>query len=119
MTGTDRKGRDQRHQGGHGAKPGPGSQTFEQDLFRLYKDKRHHLDEALANSDSPTNLSWLINNSQFGNGNAPTRSRPRRPLARSTSKPPDPGGASFTEFTLNSTTKIDKRPTLPGTTPAR
>ena len=42
----------------------PGSQTFEQDLFRLYRDGTIALDEALANSDSPTNLSWLINNAQ-------------------------------------------------------
>ncbi|MCK6412307.1 MAG: PilT/PilU family type 4a pilus ATPase [Azonexus sp.] len=41
----------------------PGSQTFEQDLFRLYREGIVSLDEALANADSPTNLSWLINNS--------------------------------------------------------
>ena len=44
----------------------PGSQTFEQDLYRLYRDGIITLDEALANADSPTNLSWLINNSQIG-----------------------------------------------------
>lgn len=48
----------------------PGSQTFEQDLFRLYKQGTITLDEALANSDSPTNLSWLINNSEVGAGPA-------------------------------------------------
>ena len=42
----------------------PGSQTFEQDLFRLYKQGLVSLDEALSNADSPTNLSWLINNSK-------------------------------------------------------
>ena len=45
----------------------PGSQTFEQDLFRLYREGTVTLDEALANADSPTNLSWLINNSEIGN----------------------------------------------------
>lgn len=44
----------------------PGSQTFEQDLFRLYRENTITLDEALANADSPTNLSWLINNSDLG-----------------------------------------------------
>ena len=44
----------------------PGSQTFEQDLFRLYKKGTITLEEALATSDSPTNLSWLINNSETG-----------------------------------------------------
>ena len=43
----------------------PGSQTFEQDLFRLYREDIITLDEALANADSPTNLSWLINNSEI------------------------------------------------------
>ena len=43
----------------------PGSQTFEQDLFRLYRDGIITLDEALTNADSPTNLSWLINNSEI------------------------------------------------------
>ncbi|MEI7613417.1 MAG: PilT/PilU family type 4a pilus ATPase [Betaproteobacteria bacterium] len=42
----------------------PGSQTFEQDLFRLYREGTITLDEALGNADSPTNLSWLINNSE-------------------------------------------------------
>jgi twitching motility protein PilU len=40
----------------------PGSQTFEQDLYRLYQEKTIELEEALANADSPTNLHWLINN---------------------------------------------------------
>jgi len=44
----------------------PGSQTFEQDLFRLYRNGVITLQEALAASDSPTNLSWLINNSEQG-----------------------------------------------------
>jgi twitching motility protein PilU len=41
----------------------PGSQTFEQALFQLYSSGKISLDEAMVNSDSPTNLSWLINNS--------------------------------------------------------
>ena len=39
-----------------------GSQTFEQALFRLYKDGKISLQEALSNADSPTNLAWRINN---------------------------------------------------------
>jgi len=45
-----------------------GSQTFEQDLFRLYKEGTITLDEALANADSPTNLSWIINNTGLDDG---------------------------------------------------
>jgi twitching motility protein PilU len=39
----------------------PGSQTFEQALCRLYLDGVINYDEAMAGSDSPTNLAWLIN----------------------------------------------------------
>jgi twitching motility protein PilU len=46
----------------------PGSQTFEQALFTLYNNGQITLEEALANSDSPTNLHWLINNT----GKAPS-----------------------------------------------
>ena len=41
----------------------PGSQTFEQALCRLYLDSQISYDEAMAASDSPTNLAWLINQS--------------------------------------------------------
>ncbi|MEO8004826.1 MAG: PilT/PilU family type 4a pilus ATPase [Betaproteobacteria bacterium] len=40
----------------------PGSKTFEQALFELYMAGSISKDEALKNSDSATNLSWLINN---------------------------------------------------------
>jgi len=40
-----------------------GSQTFEQALYDLYLNGEITLDEAMTNSDSPTNLHWLINNS--------------------------------------------------------
>ena len=39
-----------------------GSKTFEQALFELYQQGVISKDEALTNSDSATNLSWLINN---------------------------------------------------------
>jgi twitching motility protein PilU len=41
----------------------PGSQTFEQDLFRLIRTEKISIDEGLANADSATNLSLLIGNS--------------------------------------------------------
>jgi twitching motility protein PilU len=40
----------------------PGSQTFERSLFKLFSSGLVTQEEALANSDSPTNLAWLINN---------------------------------------------------------
>ncbi len=44
----------------------PGSVTFEQALFKLYSQGKITKDEALRNSDSATNLSWLMNNSEQG-----------------------------------------------------
>jgi twitching motility protein PilU len=41
----------------------PGSQTFEQDLFRLVRQSKISVDEALANADSATNLGLLLGNS--------------------------------------------------------
>lgn len=41
-----------------------GSQTFEQALYRLYRDGEIEMDEALRNADSATNLSWMMNNAQ-------------------------------------------------------
>ncbi len=76
----------------------PGSQTFEQDLFRLYKEGTITLQEALANADSPTNLSWLINNSQI-NVPAALETKGAPPEKTEPDKNATPG-ASFTEFTL-------------------
>ncbi|HSW84179.1 MAG TPA: PilT/PilU family type 4a pilus ATPase [Usitatibacter sp.] len=41
----------------------PGSQTFEQDLFRLVRTGKITADEGLANADSATNLGLLLGNS--------------------------------------------------------
>ncbi|MBV5336920.1 MAG: type IV pili twitching motility protein PilT, partial [Deltaproteobacteria bacterium] len=76
----------------------PGSQTFEQDLFRLYQDGLITLDEALANADSPTNLSWLINNSEIGGSPQKDNSRSEVPLDFSET---NDTGTSFKEFTLS------------------
>ena len=76
----------------------PGSQTFEQDLFRLYREGTITLDEALANADSPTNLSWLINNSEIGNN--PQKSELNIEAALDFAETND-GGTSFKEFTLS------------------
>jgi twitching motility protein PilU len=76
----------------------PGSQTFEQDLFRLYRESTITLDEALANSDSPTNLSWLINNSELTVEKKELK-RPDSPLEFGSDS--QSGGSSFKEFTLS------------------
>ncbi|MBP7201947.1 MAG: PilT/PilU family type 4a pilus ATPase [Propionivibrio sp.] len=76
----------------------PGSQTFEQDLFRLYREGVITLDEALANADSPTNLSWLINNSEITSSSQNESLRIEAPLDFSET---DDNGTSFKEFTLS------------------
>ncbi|MDP2241702.1 MAG: PilT/PilU family type 4a pilus ATPase [Burkholderiales bacterium] len=48
----------------------PGSQTFEQALFQLYRTGQITIEEAMANSDSPNNLHWLISNASK-TGDAP------------------------------------------------
>jgi len=63
----------------------PGSQTFEQALYALYSNGQITLEEALANSDSPTNLHWLISNA--GKGQA-TPATPERGDATSTASAP-------------------------------
>jgi len=44
----------------------PGSQTFEQALFKLFSDGHITQEEAMANADSPTNMLWLINQATAG-----------------------------------------------------
>jgi twitching motility protein PilU len=70
----------------------PGSQTFEQDLFRLVRQGKISTDEALANADSATNLGLLLGNSGI------------MPAAAERSKAPQPGqrvgGPSFGDFKI-------------------
>ncbi len=44
----------------------PGSQTFEQALFKLFIDGDITQDEAMLNADSATNMLWLINQATAG-----------------------------------------------------
>jgi twitching motility protein PilU len=76
----------------------PGSQTFEQDLFRLYRNDVITLQEALLNADSPTNLSWLINNHE-ATGNLPTEAKPHDVVFDPSNT--NPGGPSYKEFSLS------------------
>ena len=69
----------------------PGSQTFEQALFQLYASKKISLEEAMTNSDSPTNLSWLINNA------TPTAEEVAEKAAATCH-----GDSDFANFALNS-----------------
>ena len=53
----------------------PGSCTFEQALSRLYLSGTITYEDALTASDSPTNLAWLINQSQQSHSNSGSRGK--------------------------------------------
>jgi twitching motility protein PilU len=68
----------------------PGSQTFEQDLFRLIQMGKISVQEGLANADSATNLSLLVGNS----GMVDALASPSLPAK------PGLGGPNFSEFKI-------------------
>ena len=73
----------------------PGSQTFEQALCRLWKAGLVSRDEALHNSDSPSNLANLMDYGEQGAQQAGT------PAAPATPKSTDKAAGSFDAFTIN------------------
>ena len=75
----------------------PGSQTFEQSLYALYKGGTITIDEALGNADSANNLHWLINNAAT---EKKADDKPRPVVNPEGSNTTTEGGASFSEFTL-------------------
>ena len=79
----------------------PGSQTFEQAFFRMIREGKITQEEGMANADSPSNLIWLLNNTEAGattpGGSA---SAPEMPKNGSDLPVEESGGASFTEITL-------------------
>jgi twitching motility protein PilU len=66
----------------------PGSQTFEQALFRHYMNGTIALEEALANADSPTNLRWLIDNASVS-GAKPGATKAQTAEAGVAGRPPN------------------------------
>jgi twitching motility protein PilU len=76
----------------------PGSQTFEQALFRLFMEGKITQDEALANADSASNMLWLINQATAGelslNGAA-------NPPAKPADDKKETGSAAFNNFKIN------------------
>jgi len=78
----------------------PGSQTFEQCLFKMILDGVITQDEALANADSATNLLWLINNTEAGG--AIKQAQASEPQTPQEAKPASAGGGtSFSDFKLD------------------
>ena len=76
----------------------PGSQTFEQALFGMFRDGTITQEEALANADSANNLLWLMNNADASLMQAATAA-PKPALEQQVERVSS--GASFSEFKLN------------------
>jgi twitching motility protein PilU len=83
----------------------PGSQTFEQALFKHFIEGKVTQEEAMANADSATNMLWLINQATAGeiSGQArPSAPSPEKSGERSIGddKKSIPGG-SFNDFKID------------------
>jgi len=75
----------------------PGSQTFEQSLFKMIGDGVITQEEALANADSANNLLWLINNTEAGAALA--AGSEKKPEARPMADP----NTTYSNFKLGAT----------------
>ncbi|MBL8376988.1 MAG: PilT/PilU family type 4a pilus ATPase [Burkholderiales bacterium] len=74
----------------------PGSQTFEQAFFRMIREGKITQEEGMQNADSPSNLIWLLNNTEAG----VTVPGQQVPAEEKKKKEEADSGASFTEITL-------------------
>ena len=82
----------------------PGSQTFEQSLFKMFMEGLITQEECMANADSATNMLWLINQATAGSistaAGAPAegdKKAKKKDAALSTAGP----GASFSDFKID------------------
>ena len=86
----------------------PGSQTFEQALFKMFVDGKITQDEAMANADSATNMLWLINQATAGQitGLTPSAAPPPAPSTQKTEEKKESvlaaaDGASFGDIKID------------------
>jgi twitching motility protein PilU len=87
----------------------PGSQTFEQALFKLFSDGDISQDEAMLNADSATNMLWLINQATAGQITSGQVSIPVPSDKKEGDKKEGllaggKGDASFSDFKIDATT---------------
>jgi twitching motility protein PilU len=78
----------------------PGSQTFEQALFKLFMEGKVTQDEAMSNADSATNMLWLINQATAGDLSLSGGGAKTPPAAPATDKK-DAGGEEKKEGVLS------------------
>jgi twitching motility protein PilU len=77
----------------------PGSQTFERSLVDLVQANLIAKEEALSQADSPSNLLWLLENTDIRSPAARKTVPPLSDAAPSSDR--DSGTTSFSDFTLN------------------
>jgi len=75
-----------------------GSQTFEEDLCRLIQSGKISRDEGLSNADSPTNLTWRLQNA----AHAAAKPNAKKPKSDAI---PEISDASFNGFLLDAETE--------------
>jgi twitching motility protein PilU len=78
----------------------PGSQTFEQALFKLFMEGKITQEEALSNADSASNMLWLINQATAGELSLSGAANPA-PKPAEEKKEGAPGGGSFNDFKID------------------
>jgi twitching motility protein PilU len=87
----------------------PGSQTFEQALFKLFMDGKISQEEAMANADSATNMLWLINQATAGDitgapvAPPPPEAHKEEEKKESIFAPAGSGNASFSSIKIDAT----------------
>ncbi len=78
----------------------PGSQTFERALVDMVRSRKVTKEDALSQADSPTNLLWLLENTEDASMEFQSPMRgPEPPAASAAQKAPE--GPTFSEFMLN------------------
>lgn len=79
----------------------PGSQTFERSLVDLVRANKITKDDALSQTDSPTNLLWLLENTEAPSASAALTALPTRNQEPTSNERKPAEGPTFSEFMLN------------------
>lgn len=83
----------------------PGSQTFEQSLFKMFMEGLITQEECMTNADSATNMLWLINQATAGEistgGGAPPPPSDKKDEGKKEAAPASGAPASFSDFKID------------------
>jgi twitching motility protein PilU len=83
----------------------PGSQTFEQSLFKMFMAGEITQEECMSNADSATNMLWLINQATAGEistgGGAPPPPSEKKDDKKENTPVPPGGSASFSDIKID------------------